>query len=170
MARPFKCRRIGQGPEIDYFKPVGMQAHDLEVVALTVDEFEALRLADLNGLYQEDAAKEMEVSRQTFGNILNLAHSKVADALVNAKAIRIEGGYFEMARHRFRCRWDGHEWDVSSQSRQGEDHRVCPKCRRTDIEQMNSFSPGGGRQRCRRGRGQGWRKNPLDDTEPIYEE
>ena len=67
----------------------------LEEVNLTLDELEAIRLADLRGLYQEDAAKKMNVSRQTFGNIINSAHKKIADALLNAKALKIEGGNIE---------------------------------------------------------------------------
>ena len=64
-------------------------------VNLTLDELEAIRLADLTELYQEDAAKKMNVSRQTFGNIINSAHKKIADALLNAKALKIEGGNIE---------------------------------------------------------------------------
>jgi predicted DNA-binding protein (UPF0251 family) len=64
----------------------------LEEVNLTLDELEAVRLADLEGLYQEDAANKMDVSRQTFGNIINSAHKKIADVLLNAKALKIEGG------------------------------------------------------------------------------
>lgn len=65
---------------------------------MTLDELEALRLADLDGLYQETAAARMGVSRQTFGNIIERAHRKVADALVNAKALRIEGGHVQPQR------------------------------------------------------------------------
>jgi predicted DNA-binding protein (UPF0251 family) len=64
----------------------------LEEVNLTLDELEAVRLADWKGLYQEDAAKKMDISRQTFGNIIERAHKKIADVLLNAKALRIEGG------------------------------------------------------------------------------
>ena len=67
----------------------------LEEVNLTLDELEAIRLADLTELYQEDAAKKMNISRQTFGNIINSAHKKIADALLNAKALKIEGGIVE---------------------------------------------------------------------------
>ena len=95
MPRPFKCRRVCGTPETDYFKPRGISLDELEEVGLTIDEFEAIRLADLDGLYQEDAAKKMNVSRQTFGNIINSAHKKVADALLNAKALKIEGGNIE---------------------------------------------------------------------------
>jgi len=64
----------------------------LEEVTLTLDELEALRLADFEEMYQEDAARKMEVSRQTFGNIVHAAHKKVADVLLHAKALKIEGG------------------------------------------------------------------------------
>jgi len=64
----------------------------LEEVNLTLDGLEAVRLADLEGLYQKDAAKKMGISRQTFGNIINSAHKKIADVLLNAKALKIEGG------------------------------------------------------------------------------
>ena len=67
----------------------------LEEINLTLDELEAIRLADFDGLYQEDAAKKMNISRQTFGNIINSAHKKIADALLNAKALKIEGGNIE---------------------------------------------------------------------------
>lgn len=77
---------------MDYFKPRGIPLSALQEVGLTLDEFEAIRLADLEGLYQEDAAKKMDVSRQTFGNIIAIAHKKVADAIVNGKALKIAGG------------------------------------------------------------------------------
>ena len=64
----------------------------LEEINLTLDELEAIKLADFDGLYQEDAAKKMDISRQTFGNIINSAHKKIADVLLNAKALKIEGG------------------------------------------------------------------------------
>jgi predicted DNA-binding protein (UPF0251 family) len=70
----------------------------LEEVNLALDELEAVRLADLEGLYQEDAAKKMNISRQTFGNIVNSAHKKIADALLNGKALKIEGGVVERVK------------------------------------------------------------------------
>jgi len=92
MSRPCRCRRIRCKPDTKYFKPRGIPLESLEEVNLTLDELEALRLADWQGLYQKDAAKKMEISRQTFGNIINTAHKKVADVLLNAKALKIEGG------------------------------------------------------------------------------
>ena len=95
MPRPCRCRRIRCRPDTNYFKPRGIPLDALEEVNLTLDELEAIRLADLAGLYQEDAAKKMNISRQTFGNIINSAHKKIADALLNAKALKIEGGTVE---------------------------------------------------------------------------
>ncbi len=92
MARPFKCRRIHGKLNINYFKPKGVPMGSLDEVVLTIDELEAVRLADLEELYQDGAAKKMNISRQTIGNILRSAHKKIADSLVNGKALRIEGG------------------------------------------------------------------------------
>ncbi len=74
------------------FKPAGIPARDLEAVVLALDELEALRLADLLGLYQDEAAGRMGVSRPTFGRIVESGRRKVADALVRGKALVIEGG------------------------------------------------------------------------------
>ncbi|MBN1817426.1 MAG: DUF134 domain-containing protein [Sedimentisphaerales bacterium] len=96
MPRPKHCRRVGILPHYGYLKPHGIPMRLLEYVGLTMDEFEAVRLADGEGLYQADAAEQMNISRQTFGRILDVAHNKIADALVHGKAIRIEGGVFQM--------------------------------------------------------------------------
>jgi uncharacterized protein len=98
MPRPCKCRCVCGGPRVDYFKPRAIPVSELEEVVLTIDEFEAIRLADLEELYQEKAAKKMKISRQTFGNIVISAHNKIADAIVNAKALKIEGGVVRMMR------------------------------------------------------------------------
>ncbi len=74
------------------FKPAGVPVRYLDEVVLSLDEFEALRLADFEGLYQEQAALRMEVSRPTFGRIIDIARRKVAEALVHGKALRIDGG------------------------------------------------------------------------------
>lgn len=95
MPRPCRCRRIRCRPDINCFKPRGIPIDKLKEVKLALDELEAIRLADFEGRYQEDAAKRMNVSRQTFGNIINSAHKKIADVLLNAKALKIEGGTVE---------------------------------------------------------------------------
>jgi len=97
MPRPCRCRKIRCSPDSNYFKPRGIPLDSLEQINLTLDELEAVRLADFERFYQEDAAKEMNISRQTFANIIHSAHKKIADALLNAKALKIEGGVVEMA-------------------------------------------------------------------------
>jgi predicted DNA-binding protein (UPF0251 family) len=105
MPRPRCCRHISGMPPAPLFKPAGVPARDLDVVAMTLDELEAIRLADLEGLYQEEAAARMGISRATFGRILEAAHRKVATALVEGKALRIEGGPVTEAAHgRHGCR------------------------------------------------------------------
>ena len=89
MARPIKSRHICCNPVARYFKPRGIPMLQLEEVALSLDELEALRLADLEGLYQDVAAAQMGISRQTFGAIVQRAHRKVAEALLQGKALRI---------------------------------------------------------------------------------
>ncbi|KAF7599896.1 MAG: hypothetical protein CGU28_07575 [Candidatus Dactylopiibacterium carminicum] len=89
MARPPKQRCVHCLPAASYFKPRGIPMTALAEIELGLDELEALRLADLEGLYQADVAVQMGVSRQTVGNILARAHRKIADALLNGKALRI---------------------------------------------------------------------------------
>ncbi len=92
MPRPHCPRRIGWLPKIRCFSPQGGSENPQGVVSLTLDEFEALRLADLEGLYHEGAAQKMGVSRPTFGRVLESARRKVAEALVFGKTLYIEGG------------------------------------------------------------------------------
>ncbi|HPF98521.1 MAG TPA: DUF134 domain-containing protein [Kiritimatiellia bacterium] len=92
MPRPCCPRRVGFTPGVTYFKPAGVPLRELEEVVVTLDELEALRLADLNGLYQEKAAEEMKISRPTFARVVESARKKVADALIHGKALRMEGG------------------------------------------------------------------------------
>ncbi|HBG28206.1 MAG: hypothetical protein A2Y10_19710 [Planctomycetes bacterium GWF2_41_51] len=107
MPRPVNQRIIAQMPSVVYFKPRGVPMSCLEQTVLTVDELEAIRLAYLEGLYQADAAAKMSVSRQTFGRIIDSANKKIADSLVNGKAIKIEGGHIEISQtgKGNQCRW-----------------------------------------------------------------
>ena len=110
MPRPRHCRRVAQMPQVNYYKPRGVPLSVLEQVNLTVDELEAIRLTDFEGLYQAEAAEKMNISRQTLGRIIASAHKKIADVLVNGKALLIEGGPVEIVTdisgaagpHRFR--------------------------------------------------------------------
>jgi hypothetical protein len=92
MPRPKCCRNVFGIPDKNYFKPRGIPAVELEEVVLTIDEYEAVRLADFERLYQVEAAAKMNISRQTFGRIIETAHYKIADVLIHGKALKIEGG------------------------------------------------------------------------------
>ena len=154
MARPCKCRCVCGNPRADYFRPRGVPILQAEKVVLTIDEFEAIRLADLEGLYQEDAAKKMNISRQTFGNIIESAHKKVADVLVNAKSLKIEGGVVKMMQKQFLCYDCQNEWNVPyGTGRPAE----CPKCQSKNIHRApqdrgwaRAGGHGRGRGMCRR--------------------
>lgn len=130
MPRPFRCRRVHCNPDSNYFKPRGIPVVTLEEINLAMDELEAVRLADLEGLYQEEAAKKMDVSRQTFGNIIASARKKIADALVNSKALKMEGGEIKMVERHFTCYDCKNEWTLPYGAGRPND---CPKCKSTNI-------------------------------------
>jgi len=89
MARPIKKRRVMFNPNVTYFKPRAVPLSILEEVDLGVDELEALRLCDLKALDQVKAAKKMGISQSTLGRILTSARKKIAEALIEGKAIKI---------------------------------------------------------------------------------
>jgi predicted DNA-binding protein (UPF0251 family) len=120
-------------PGITFFKPAGIPLGELEEIVLTLEEAEALRLKELEGMEQEQGAQKMNISRPTFQRILASARNKIADAILNGKAIRIDGGNFELAGNRYRC-CGGHEWQ--SDNIPG----TCPECNTTDVK---SVTPGG---------------------------
>jgi len=127
----------------------------LEEVCLSVEEVEAIRLKDIERMEQEQCAERMNISRPTFQRVLASARQKIADALLNGKAILIQGGNYEMAIRRFRC-LEGHEWDASMEEMSAGVSPVCPKCSSVNIMPVNlqGFEGGrGGRGRRRGGKG-----------------
>jgi predicted DNA-binding protein (UPF0251 family) len=154
MGRPKNCRRVRFLPESKYFKPRGIPLSVLEEITLTVDECEAIRLADFEGLYQEQAAERMAVSRQTFGRIIESAHKKVAEALVKGKALKIEGGEIEMAETRkFSCSDCQHAWELPYGTGRPPG---CPSCKSGNIHRAvedrgYASRLRGGQGRCCRG-------------------
>ncbi len=126
MPRPNKSRKVFSNPGAFCFQPVGI-LNTNDTVELTLDEFEAIRLADYEGLYQGKAAEKMEVSRQTFGNIINSAHKKIADFLINVKTLKITGGDIEYETDDenficFRCKIFGNT------NFKVEKKELCPNC------------------------------------------
>ena len=112
MPRRPKCRLVENTPEVTYFKPQGVPLMELTEVYLPMEGFEALRLADYEGLKQEDAALKMNVSRQTFSRILQEARRTVAEAVVQGLALCIQGGNYVL---------EGRGWEtVAARSRTAE--------------------------------------------------
>jgi predicted DNA-binding protein (UPF0251 family) len=129
MVRPQKDRLVRIDPQASYFKPQGIPMSDLEQIQLTVDELEALRLADFLDMSHEEAGRQMEVSRATFGRIVEQARRIVADALIHGKAISVEGGNYKQVRLRadraFLCDHCQSRWEEPGATAQPTQ---CPSC------------------------------------------
>lgn len=133
MARPKKCRWVAMKPGVTFFKPQGIPLRVLEHVVITIDELEAMRLADFLGLSQEEVAKKMQVSRPTVTRILARAHRAAADALAHGKAIRIEGGDYQLVGQFLECRSCGHRESVPL----GEAApQSCSKCQSHNLDPL----------------------------------
>ena len=151
MSRQPLWRRVDSLPRITSFKPAGVPLAQLQEIRISVEEAEAIRLKDLEGLEQEECAEKMNVSRSTFARILLSARQKIADALLNGKAIRIEGGNYELASRSFRC-GNGHEWDVPFEIMIKKPPEICPTCNTANIMTLWPWRPGTGGGRRLRGR------------------
>lgn len=120
-------------PRVRYFKPAGVPLRSLQEVRISVEEAEALRLKDVEGLEQQECAARMKVSRTTFARILSMGRGKMAQALLSGKAMRIEGGNFQVAAQRFRCD-SGHEWELPFDRMPVDSPQRCPACSTEQIE------------------------------------
>lgn len=129
MARPTKVRNVQQVPQSSAFIPEGKKRCSVTMTQLKVEELEALRLKDLEGLSQEECAKEMDVSRQTFQNILNSARKKITESLVNGHGIAIGGGNFKTPNCQFVCLECSQEYIPTL--KKDLDH--CPNCNSENI-------------------------------------
>ena len=125
MARPEKKRNVLAPPAFNNFKPAGIKMHKLGSVNLTLDEYEALRLADYDGLEHSEAAVAMEISRPTFTRLIAKARQKVAQLIVDGKVLQIEGGAVHFSRNTIICRACKKVYSESF-----DDHRkyICPEC------------------------------------------
>jgi predicted DNA-binding protein (UPF0251 family) len=170
MPRPHKCRSIRGLPTARGFKPTGAPGRELKEVVLRLDELEALRLADLEGLYHQAAAESMRVSRATFGRLLDEARRKVADALIHGKLLTMQGGVIEMQRNDervFQCHACNQSFSVPRGTGRPS---ACPSCGGANLSRDPSDRGGrggrgggcgqGGRRRNRGGRG-----NPAGPTQ-----
>lgn len=135
MGKPKKNRYVQSPPSVVFFKPQGIPMVELEQVVLELDEFEAIRLVDHEGLQQGEAAQRMKVSRGTCARILDSAHRKVASALVRGTAIRIQGGSFVLEFNRYRCQKCNSTWQTSHRAspKAAPASLVCPRCRSNKV-------------------------------------
>lgn len=135
MARPTKWRKIENIPTIPYFIPSESDVVELPENILKLEELEAIRLKDLEGLEQEECASKMEVSRPTFQRILLSAREKIADSLINGKIIHIEGGNFTRNICPVRCTDCGKEWSESFENLESikNGKYACPSCGSANI-------------------------------------
>jgi uncharacterized protein len=126
MPKPKKERFVRFPPPAVLFRPIGIPSSHLRGVVLSLDEYEALRLVDHKGLDQAGAALELGVSRATCARILESARRKLADAVVNGCAIRIQGGSYRFAQNRHRCIDCGNMWESGLDETSGQ--MKCPVC------------------------------------------
>ena len=129
MPRPVKWRRVEYLPGNNYFIPLGKPKCEIEETILKVEELEAMRLKDIEGLTQEECAEKMQVSRQTFQNIIDEARRKVVNALIEGKAININGGNYTRNICQFKCLSCGYVYEIKYE----EDRNNCPKCNSKDV-------------------------------------
>lgn len=134
-------------PPADLFKPAGVPMRQLETVELAIDELEAMRLVDHEGLSHEEAAHYLGVSRQTAGRVVESARRKVADALLGGKALAIGGGAYRVAAAARCCNECGARWAVSDDETAGDER--CPSCGSTQVGVCRGFGPGHGHGRGR---------------------
>jgi predicted DNA-binding protein (UPF0251 family)/DNA-directed RNA polymerase subunit RPC12/RpoP len=157
VARPTKWRRIEHIPAIPYFIPSQKDVDALPENRLKLEELEAIRLKDLEGLEQSECAEKMEISRPTFQRILLSAREKIADSLVNGKVIRIEGGNFTLHICPVKCFDCSKEWTESYENlasiKSGE--YACPACGSNKVGCIQTckakFCKGNCRRQGRRG-------------------
>lgn len=133
MPRPPKWRRVEFIPKRNYFapclRPTCRRTEDIQEIQLKVEELEAMRLKDINELNQEECAQSMQVSRQTFQNIIDQARKKVATALVEGKAISVGGGHYTRNVCHFKCLVCGEETDLVFEKR----NYTCNNCGSKDM-------------------------------------
>ena len=134
MPRPRRIRRIFFNPKVTYFKPAGIRTANLTESILTKEELEAIRLIDLEQISQGKAGEKMKISQPTLSRLLSSARKKLADALVNGKSIKIQGGNYQMAIPRGRGLGRGLGRGAGRGGRMGGfaagpgGECVCPKC------------------------------------------
>ena len=135
MVRPKKYRYVGKEPIIDYFKPRGIPIKDLQEINLTKEEYESVRLKEIENYDQKKCAELMNVSQPTYSRILDSARKKIADAIINGKALKIEGGVFKLVKRNFNCFKCTYDWEIKFGIGRPQ---ICPKCKSSQIHRVNN--------------------------------
>ncbi|MEN8157242.1 MAG: DUF134 domain-containing protein [Bacteroidota bacterium] len=141
MPRPQFNRIVHEPPLFSEFKPVGVRGSELKRIILTLDEFEAFRLADQLGYTHAIAAHEMEISRSTFSRLIEKARKKIADFMIHGTLLSIEGGSVHFRTNIIQCRECGHMFKINMEKQITE----CPACHSKKIINM---AGGFGHGRC----------------------
>jgi predicted DNA-binding protein (UPF0251 family)/DNA-directed RNA polymerase subunit RPC12/RpoP len=125
MPRRKRHRVVSKEPLVSVYKPAGVPAKELDEILISVDEFEAIRLADFKGLSQREACAIMQISQPTFNRTLSSARSKVAEAIVEGFVLRIEGGNYILTDGSggLECVECGYRIDLDKDAMDS-----CPKC------------------------------------------
>jgi len=129
MSRPQKERIVHLPPLFTDFKPIGVKMNLLKQVSLSLDEYEAFRLADYMGLSHDEAANEMEISRSTFTRLIEKARSNIAQLIVNGSALNIDGGNIHFRKNIIRCNSCGHMFNINIDKSISN----CPECNSTNL-------------------------------------
>jgi predicted DNA-binding protein (UPF0251 family) len=146
MPRPKKNRLVEKPPLFCNFKPTGVPARNLQTMNLSLDQYEAIRLADFLGMGHAEAAEEMDISRSTFTRLIEQARQKMAEFLISGRLLQIEGGNIHFKGNRIKCADCGHMFNTTF----GTEIAACPSCGSTSLFDLaGSFGHG----RCCRQRG-----------------
>jgi predicted DNA-binding protein (UPF0251 family) len=145
MPRPKSNRIVHEPPLHTEFKPVGTKGQALQVIDLTLDEFEALRLADQKGMSHAEAADEMEISRSTFTRLIEAARKKLADFIIYGKLLSINGGNVHFRNNIIKCQSCGHMFKTNF----NEIITQCPVCK---SDNLLNLAGGFGHGNCCRNR------------------
>ncbi|MEA1971682.1 MAG: DUF134 domain-containing protein [Candidatus Cloacimonadota bacterium] len=129
MARPKKRRIVNQPPVFNCFKPVGIASNSLDEINLSLDEYEALRLADYIGMAHGEAANEMGISRPTFTRLIEKARYKISSLLINGKMLVINGGNIHFESNLIKCNNCGHMFNTNWET----EMMICPVCNSSNL-------------------------------------
>ncbi|MEN8186469.1 MAG: DUF134 domain-containing protein [Bacteroidota bacterium] len=141
MPRPKNNRIVYEPPFYTEFKPVGASHKNLEETELSLDEFEAIRLADLVGMSHEEASNEMEISRSTFSRLIVKSRKKIAEFFFQGKLLSVNGGNIHFRKNIIQCSDCGHMFRINIDTSMTE----CPEC---NSKNLLSLAGGFGHGEC----------------------